>query len=89
MREQRPYQLSGVIARPDQPLIGIPLATNDDEEIIYFTDEADADRALRQGGTRRPIKLAGAWSDLDADAVLDDLDRLRHRSVPTPPITSL
>ena len=33
--------------------------------------------------------LAGAWSDLDWDEAEKELDRIRHESNPTPPITDL
>ncbi len=31
------------------------------------------------------LALAGAWSDLDFDAMLNALDHIRHDSKPTPP----
>jgi hypothetical protein len=32
-------------------------------------------------------RLAGIWHDLpDADTMIDEIDRLRHESVPTPPL---
>ena len=30
--------------------------------------------------------LAGAWSDLDWEEMVDELDRIRHANTPTPPI---
>ena len=36
---------------------------------------------------RPPIKLAGAWADLDAEAMLDALDRIRQQSARTAPIS--
>ncbi len=33
--------------------------------------------------------LAGAWSDLDWEEALDELDRIRKESEPTPPIDEL
>jgi hypothetical protein len=30
--------------------------------------------------------LAGAWADLGWEEALDELDRIRHESQPTPPI---
>jgi hypothetical protein len=32
------------------------------------------------------LALAGAWSDLDFDDMLDTLDHIRHDSKPTPPL---
>lgn len=35
----------------------------------------------------QPKSFAGAWAHLpDADEMIDALDRLRHESVPTPPM---
>ena len=32
------------------------------------------------------LALAGAWNDLPADQMEEELDRIRHTSKPTPPI---
>jgi hypothetical protein len=56
---------------------------------VYFVDEDDADQALQQSSDRPAIKLAGVWRDLDAEDMLRELDRLRHETKPTPPVTSL
>jgi len=39
--------------------------------------------------TREALAMAGAWSDLDWDQMLDYLDRIRQESKPTPPIEDL
>jgi hypothetical protein len=70
-----------------QPLIGIPFAENGHEVIRYFTDEAAADAAVREQAMHRALSLAGSWGDLDWDEMEAALDRLRHESPPTPPIT--
>jgi len=48
----------------------------------------EADQALSQDSEniQRALSAIGAWSDLDFDEMLDALDRIRHRSKPTPPI---
>jgi hypothetical protein len=66
------------------PLIGIIYQEKGKEVVRYFTEEEQADRAST--GVEEALGLAGAWSDLDLDATLDALDRLRHESKPTPPI---
>ncbi len=33
------------------------------------------------------LALAGSWSDLDWDDMIRELDRIRHESTPTPPIS--
>jgi hypothetical protein len=35
------------------------------------------------------LALAGAWADLDWEEAEAELDRIRHESQPTPPITDL
>ena len=78
-------------SRPTQPLIGVPTTEGPDELVRYFTSEEDADRALSQdqGGVDRALSLIGAWEYLDAEDgpdMLDELDRIRHESRPTPPL---
>lgn len=70
-----------------QPLIGIPFAENGHEVIRYFTDEAAADAAVREQAIQRAVSLAGSWGDLDWVEMEAALDRIRHASPPTPPIT--
>ena len=70
-----------------QPLIGIPFSENGHEVIRYFTDEAAADAAIREQTMQRAVSLAGRWGDLDWDEMEAALDRIRHESRPTPPIT--
>lgn len=70
-----------------QPLIGIPFAENGHEVIRYFIDETAADAAVREQAIQQAVSLAGSWSDLDWDEMEAALDRIRHDSPPTPPIT--
>ena len=69
-----------------QPLIGIPFQTDGKEVIQYFSEEEQADQAVSEDATKKALELAGAWSDLDFDEMLDALDHIRHDSKPTPPI---
>ena len=60
----------------------------DGEEVVqYFTSEEEADRAAwhDESSIQRALSAIGAWShlDLDFDEMLDELDRIRHRSKPT------
>ena len=73
----------------DSPLIGVVVDNSGREEVAYFVDEVAADQVLQQEATQPAIKLAGVWSDLDGDAMLEGLDRLRHDVTPTPPVTSI
>ena len=85
----QPEQGTSFVARRDQPLIAVPMEQDGVEEVRYFVDEAAADVVLGQTAQPAPIKLAGVWSDLDAEAMLDELDRLCHEGHPTPQLTSL
>ncbi len=72
-----------------QPLIGIPFEENGKEIIRYFSEEELADRAVSQNAADTAVSLAGAWSDLSWEEMEESLDRIRHDSKPTPPITQL
>ena len=77
--------------RASQPLIGIPTTEGSEEIVRYFASEDDADRAFGQpqAGAERALRLIGAWQHLDAEDgpdMLDELDRIRHESKPTPPL---
>lgn len=85
MTEQRSTQGASLLVRADQPLIAVPVEHNGEADVHYFVDELAADAALGQADQQPAIKLAGVWSDLDAEEVLASLDRIRHESKPTPP----
>ena len=77
--------------RRDQPLIGVPIRQGADEVVQYFTSEAEADRALahESADIERVPRLIGAWEHIDAEEgpdMLEELDRLRHESKPSPPL---
>jgi hypothetical protein len=74
---------------PDQPLIGVPAEEEGREVTRYFTDEAAADAALEDEGVQQALSVIGAWSHLDWDQAVQELDRIRHESTPTPPIEPL
>jgi len=77
---------NSLTTRSSEPLIAVPVG---DSEVRYFTSRDDADAATAQDATQKAVALAGAWSDLDADEMFAALDRIRHESTPTPPITSI
>ncbi len=77
---------NSLTTRPHEPLIAVPM---EDGGVRYFTSRDDADAAGEQDAVQKAIDLAGAWSGLDADEMFAALDRIRHESTPTPPITSI
>ena len=78
-------QHTGLLASSGQPLIGVLDA--DLHQVRYFTTEEEADAALAADAVTDALSLAGAWRDLEWEAVVSDLDRLRHESKPTPPLS--
>lgn len=76
----------GFLARWDDPLIGVPEEIDGERFVRYFTSEEDADAARGKDSKQAALDAIGAWSDLDLDEMLDELDRIRHDSTPTPPI---
>jgi len=80
----------GLTTRGSQPLIGIPTREGPDEVVRYFTSDEEADEALSgdKASIRRALGLAGAWKHIDDEGgpdMLDELDRMRHETKPTPP----
>lgn len=89
MSEAELHLSADLTVRSNQPLIGV-FADEDGQEVVrYFVDEATADQALSQDTIQAALGLAGAWSDLDWDEAIEELDRTRHESRPTPPISNL
>lgn len=87
MTKQPPHQTASILARSDQPLIGIITEQNGQEMVRYFADEQAADAAASKDNVRRALELIGAWRGLmDWEDVERDLDRIRHESEPTPPV---
>ena len=81
------HRPEGLTTHGRQPLIGVPV-DGPEEAVRYFTSEEEADRALShdQSNIQAALSAIGSWSDLDFDEMLDELDRIRHQSKPTPPI---
>jgi hypothetical protein len=77
------------VVQPDRPLIGIFTVEDGQEVVRYFADEAEADAAVALETVAAARALAGAWVDLDWDEAVEELDRIRHESLPTPPIEAL
>jgi hypothetical protein len=56
------------------------------EVVRYFTAEQEAEREMVEDTTEAVLALAGVWSDLAWDELVEALDRIRHESPPTPPL---
>lgn len=89
MREAEVRLGADLTIRGNQPLIGVFPDEDGQEVVHYFVDEAAADQVLSQDSIQTALSLAGAWSDLDWVEAVEELDRIRHESWPTPPISDL
>jgi hypothetical protein len=87
MTYQQVQEFTSVQADPDQPLIGVMAEEEGRDVVRYFTTEQDADRVLVEDTTQAALALAGVWSDLAWDELARALDRIRHESQPTPPLS--
>ena len=89
MARREPSNPTYLDHRPGQPLIAITWQDGDEEITRYFVDE----EAAREFRARQPgasaLSVLGAWSDLDWDEFVEEIDRIRHESKPTPPIDDL
>jgi PHD/YefM family antitoxin component YafN of YafNO toxin-antitoxin module len=66
-----------------------PLAlTKDNKTVAVLTPvEANKKQPKNQQAIEETLALAGSWKALDFDDMLEQLDRIRHESKPTPPLT--
>jgi hypothetical protein len=85
--ERYPTHHPHITVRRSQPLIGVLVAGERDEDVVtYFTDEDEADRTVTDAAVQAALALAGAWSDVPWNEIEAGLDRIRHESEPTPPL---
>ena len=86
MTEQDRQHSRQFIIQDDMPLIGIPSSEGNREVTRYFIGDAEADAAMAGRSIQKVLDLAGSWSDLDWDEMEEGLHRIRHQSLPMPPI---
>ena len=87
MAKRRSHNSSSITVRNGEPLIGILLDQDDDGTVCYFTSAEAADEAVSADAIEDALSLAGAWRDLDWDMLSSELERIRHESPPSPPIS--
>ena len=78
---------STITARPDQALVAIPGFEDGHAVVYYQLDEPVAGDGSDLPRIARVRALAGVWSDLDGDDMLDELDRIRHANPPSPAVS--
>jgi hypothetical protein len=67
----------------EQPLIGVMTQEDGNDVVRYFFEDVPSSRQSSLDAQR----LAGAWSDLDWDEIATVLERMRHDSPPSPPLS--
>jgi hypothetical protein len=86
MAEQSVH-VSHFVTQQNQPLIGVILREKGREVVHYFAEESQADAIISSRSIQKALSLAGKWSDLNWEEMERSLDRIRHESQPTPPIS--
>ncbi len=71
--------------RRSEPLLGVLVEENGEEVVRYFAGDIPTDTSAK-AGIADALSVIGAWSDLDWEETAEALDRIRHDSLPTPPI---
>ena len=85
--ERRSHRSSSLAVQADQPLIGIVRVEDGQEITRYFAGETETDALVTNDAqtVADARALAGAWSGLDWEEMVEELNHIRHQSVPTPP----
>jgi hypothetical protein len=86
MPKIQPQHAQSFLVERDLPLIGVVVEYGDREVIAYSTDEESEETVVSRASVDEALRLLGAWKDIDTDDALDQLDRIRRASQPTPPI---
>jgi hypothetical protein len=87
MAQPLPEPPPRLAAGSDEPLIALVFEENGEEVVRYFADDETADAAAPADSIQAARDLAGAWSDLDWDEMVEALDQIRHQTPPSPPLS--
>ncbi len=75
--------------RGKEPLIAIPVEEDGETVTYYFNSYKEADAfTKKRNSLQKALDAAGSWAHIDLEDgpdPLDELDRIRHESKPTPP----
>ncbi len=75
----------GFSAREDLPLIGV--IAEDGEQVVHYFVPGEEEERDPAGNVVRDVRtLAGVWSDLDWQQMVEELDSIRHSAPPSPPL---
>jgi hypothetical protein len=86
MTDQHGPTLAGLTVREDQGLVGVVVTENGHLTTQFYADDAGTGGAAVDAGIQQALQAIGAWSDLDWDEAVEELDRIRHASKPSPPL---
>jgi hypothetical protein len=86
MADQHSHPVDVLVARRNQGLVAIPGRKDGEDVVYYMLVDGSGNNTDERANIERALAAAGSWSDLDADEVLDALDRIRHSSPPSPPL---
>lgn len=85
MERDPAHRAAHIAIAADQPLVGVPAEEDGRPVVRYFADDPATPGTDETLAAARAV--IGAWEDLEPwEEVADALDRIRHESVPTPPI---
>jgi hypothetical protein len=87
MAEPLPEPAASFSADTNEPLIALVVEENGQEVVRYFADDAAADAAAPADSIQAACDLAGAWRDLDWEEMVEALDRIRHQTPPSAPLS--
>ena len=76
----------GIVVRRGQTLIALPEFEDGELVTRYVVDERGSPSSTNDEVLQGAHAAIGSWSNLDWDEAVDELDRIRHESTPTPPI---
>src|SRR2546421_10158264 len=62
------------------------LRENSHDVALLTPIDTEKKQKTNQQAIEETLALAGSWKDLDFDDMLEQLDRIRHESKPTPPL---
>jgi hypothetical protein len=89
MVKQHTNQSRTLLVRSGEPVYVVPIDLDGVEYELYVAGDDAAEELRTPESLRDALNLAGAWSDMDGDAMLEALQRMRRESKPTPPIDDL
>jgi len=78
MQEHPARAGSSLTAQRKQLVFAIPVDEDGREEMRYFTEEDDQGTSSHEEDIQEALSVIGAWSDLDWDQTIEELDRIRH-----------